>query len=140
MTVSTDVIVGYSVGQSLVGAIDVDFSKHNKTLILGLQEGCEFCEASMPLYERIISERNRLMADTHVVVVAPKRNDHIDVYLKDKGVAPDQIVYIEPNSSLHLKVTPTLLVVDRRGVIVETKAGFLAEGVSDQFVKSVTQS
>jgi len=85
------------------------------TVVFGLRQGCHFCEASAPLYKRII-EAAQSAKGKRVVAVLPEAADKGKSYLHSLGVEVSD-VYNVPLSQIHVRGTPTLLLVSESGVV-----------------------
>lgn len=99
----------------------VDFGKARQTLIMALRSDCVFCRESMPFYRRLIESGP---TDVQIVVAAPTRDASINDHLASEGVKPDSVVLVR-RGVLPVAGTPTLLLLDRRGVIIDAWAGRL---------------
>ncbi len=76
----------------------------------------------MPFYRRLVVVDR---GDTQIVVVAPPRDAGvIGDYLASEGVAPDSVVFLG-SGLLPVGGTPTLLMVDRDGVVTNAWIGLL---------------
>jgi hypothetical protein len=107
------------VGQALA-LPDVDWAKNGRTLILALSSTCHFCTDSAPFYQRLVNERG----NARLVAVLPQPiNDGKD-YLDRLGVAVDEVRQA-PLGSINVRGTPTLLLVNDRGVVVREWMGRL---------------
>jgi hypothetical protein len=95
------------------------------TLVMLLQEGCEYCAANMPLYSRLIEERNRRGLSLKILVAAPRRNSNIEKYLRARNVHPDGIVFFGPNYDGPAS-TPILALADTKGTVRQAWAAFIA--------------
>jgi hypothetical protein len=116
----------YAVGEDISQAVPVDFGVAERTAVIAVQEGCHFCEESMPFYRRLITERNRRKSDVRIVFAAPVRDTTIQASLASKGVMPDSVVHVEAGSKFRITATPTLLVADRAGRVTSEMVGELA--------------
>jgi hypothetical protein len=101
----------------------VDWSAHDKTVVLALREGCHFCAESVPFYQRLTKAMAK-SPQTHLIAVLPGEPDQNKQYLNGLGVPVDDI---RKHDLADLKVpyTPTLLVLDRTGVVREVFVGKL---------------
>jgi len=111
-------VVGKSV--SLAG---VDWSKNGKTLVLGLQKGCHFCTESADFYRRLRDEQAKFNG-VRFVAVLPQSVDEASAYLLGLGVSVD-LVKQSPLDDIGVEGTPTLLLVNDKGVITDSWIGKL---------------
>lgn len=104
----------------------VDWSKSGRTLILVLQKGCHFCTESAPFYKRLVpaaSEKNvRLLA------VLPQALEEGREYVSGMGVPVGEVAQASLGS-INVRGTPTLILVDDKGAVIDSWVGKLpAEG------------
>lgn len=112
------------VGERIDPLGEVDFSTTTRSLVMVLQSDCVFCQESMPFYRRLVAADR---SDAQIVVVAPPRDAGIiGDYLASEGVTPDSVVFVG-SGVLPISGTPTLLLVDRDGVVTNAWIGLLSE-------------
>jgi thioredoxin-related protein len=104
---------------------------HNadQTLLLVLKHDCHFCAESIPFYQRLpreVQSRGSLQRIQFVMLTADDP-ETAKQYMDDNKLALNSIVTIPPPRHRELKVpgTPTLILVDRAGVIQQMWLGEL---------------
>jgi len=112
--------------QSLLGSSltisDINWRRSKQTLVLVLREGCHFCTDSADFYRRLASESRQ--TKTKLVTVLPGSVEDSRRYLDDLRVP---IVDIKQSSlsEVNVRGTPTLLLVDDKGVVRKSWVGQL---------------
>jgi hypothetical protein len=106
-------------GQALA-VPDVDWAKNGQTLILALSTTCHFCTESAPFYQRLASERGNI----RLIAVVPQPASEGRDYLDRLGVPLDEVQQASLKS-INVRGTPTLLLVDGKGVVVQEWEGKL---------------
>lgn len=101
----------------------VDWGKNGRTLLLVLQKGCHFCSESAPFYQRLVRETSG-RPGLAVVAVLPQATDEAKQYLGELNV-PVQDIRQVSLSSLGVSGTPTLLLVDSQGAVLQAWVGKL---------------
>jgi thioredoxin-related protein len=94
---------------------DVDWAKSERTLVLVLDKSCKFCLKSAPFYQKLLRESTE-RRDLHVIAVFPHGVEEGKEYLTHIGVDISD-VRRATLESLGLRGTPTLLLVNKQGVI-----------------------
>jgi hypothetical protein len=89
------------------------------TLVMYVRSTCHFCTESMPFYEALSRERSKGQHWTWVVA-AGEPIDTARAYLSSHHVEPDDVISVPPTVP-----TPTLVLVDRTGVIKKVWTGAL---------------
>lgn len=124
--------------QSMIGSqVDlsgVDFSQHSKTLILALQAGCHFCAESAPFYKRLIE--NVQDKNIKVVAVLPSNTDESIKYLKNLGINDLEVKQSSLNS-LQVAGTPTLILANDKGVVINSWIGKLDSAKEDEMINNL---
>lgn len=115
----------YEIGTALPHADALGVQKAERTLVIAVQQGCAFCQASMPFHRQIIAERNRRRANVRIMMVAPLRDKNIRESLATDEVYPDDVMLLGPNLPLKIAATPTIIIVDSVGTVVTSRAGKL---------------
>jgi hypothetical protein len=102
----------------------VDWKGGQRTLLLVLQKGCHFCSESAPFYRKLALKVHQAKAPVQVVAVLPQDVPVGQQYLLDLGI-PMEHVASAPMQSLGVEGTPTLILVDPDGKIVDSWVGEL---------------
>jgi len=102
---------------------EVDWAQNGKTLLLVLQKGCRYCKQSAPFYQRLVKETatNRTI---RLVAVLPQDVADGTQYLRDLDVPIDEVRQAALET-LKVQGTPTLILVNSKGEVVESWAGKL---------------
>ncbi|MGA9995841.1 MAG: hypothetical protein WBP93_10520 [Pyrinomonadaceae bacterium] len=107
-----------------------DWAQNGQTLLLVLQKGCHFCSESAPFYQRLVRETAG-HGTTHLLAVLPQTTDESKRYLNDMGVTIEDVKQAELDS-IGVRGTPTLILVNNQGVVMNSWAGKLpADGEAD---------
>jgi thioredoxin-related protein len=104
-----------------VSVENVDWASHQQWVLLVLQKGCRFCEESMPFYKRLTAQLSD-QANAHLVALLPQTEKESRQYLTDNMV---DIADVRQASlrSVGVQGTPTLLLVDKNGTVLEQWLG-----------------
>jgi thioredoxin-related protein len=101
----------------------VDWDKGGKTLLLVLSTNCHYCTESAPFYQQL-ARRKDGREDLRIMAVLPQNPGEAQEYLGDHGITVDEIRQAVPGA-LYARATPTLIIVDRSGSVVESWVGKL---------------
>jgi hypothetical protein len=107
----------------------VEWGKNERTLLLVLSTSCRFCTESSPFYQRLAQEKAK-KEGVGLVAVLPQSVGESQKYLNNLGVSVDDIKQAGLDA-LQVRGTPTLIMADRTGTVVESWVGKLpaeAEG------------
>lgn len=100
-----------------------------RTLVMAVAPGCHFCDESLPFYKKLIDERNQKGSALKVVAAVPAQNPEEtkkaeETKFAGAGVSPDAMVNID-FSTIKVPGTPTLLLVDNQGKVLDVWVGKL---------------
>jgi hypothetical protein len=102
----------------------VNFASSEQTLVFAIQSSCHFCKESLPFYAQVQASRG---PKTKLVAVAPDSQDVLEAFAKSAGFIPDHLVTVPIFEALKVYGTPTLLLVNRNGVVKQVWVGRLSE-------------
>ena len=105
-------------------SLDHDWAQSNKTLLLVLSATCRFCDESAPFYQQLTTRfPDRQLVQ--FVAVFPQGVDSATKHLSDLGV---RIAEVKQSrlSSLGVTGTPTLILVDASGKVIDSWVGKLS--------------
>jgi hypothetical protein len=105
---------------------EVDWTKSKQTLLLALSKGCRFCTESAPFYRRLASETYG-RSDLRLIAVFPRETfSEAKDYLDELGVSLSDIRHA-PLDAIGARGTPTLVLVDSGGTVIDSWTGRLTE-------------
>jgi hypothetical protein len=80
----------------------------------------------MPFYRRVIEEKARQSSDVAVFMVSFDPQGDLDRYLSEHRLVPDLALSLHPDQ-FKLRRTPTIMLVDSAGLVIDVWRGRLAE-------------
>jgi hypothetical protein len=101
----------------------VDWGASEQTLLLALSERCHFCSESAGFYQRLVREKSQ-PDSPRIIAVLPQEVSRGQSYLTNLGVAVDDVKQ-SAMSVIGVSGTPTIILVDRTGVVKESWVGKL---------------
>jgi hypothetical protein len=99
-----------------------------KALVVAVSPTCHFCNDSLPFYKRLVDERNQKSSQVKFIAAVPNEGAKAEEAKKfaDAGIQPDGVVPID-FASIKVPGTPTLLLVDNTGKVLDVWVGKLNE-------------
>jgi thioredoxin-related protein len=101
----------------------VDFARNDRTLLMALSTTCHFCSESAEFYKTIAKERSNT---TRLVAVLPQPVADGRNYLDKLGVSVDEVIQAQL-STIQVKGTPTLILIDHNGGVIDYWVGKLSD-------------
>jgi thioredoxin-related protein len=113
-----------------------DWSMHDRTLLLVLRKGCHFCEDSVPFYQRLVAAQQQDGSTTALIAVFPDKEGAVKEVMKSEGLNVRGLAGV---SLERLKVsgTPTLLLVDDKGTVLNVWMGVLSPRQEIEVMKAL---
>jgi hypothetical protein len=125
----------YAVGERIDVPAEA-YAGFRRTLLLVARHDCGACRAARPFLQRLTAALRA--QGTHVVMIAPKRDRAAEVaYARDIGLA-DADVIVADLSRLHIRVVPTLFLVDGAGTVVFESDGTTPARAQDALMQRIS--
>lgn len=122
-----------SVGDKINAPHGYDWHRNGETLLIAVRKGCVYCERSYPLYRRLenLERDNQLKA--HLLMVMPDDAVNGSALLSSQQIASESITNV-PLNDIKVAGTPTLLLVDANGRLLQSWVGELDASKADALV------
>jgi hypothetical protein len=127
---------GLQKGQVLAQLPSIDYGATHQTLIAVLSTKCNYCTESLPLYRRLLEKPQTAQQATRIVAVFPNPQTEVDRYKQQNQLNLESLPAVN-NSTLGVTGTPTLILVDSTGRIVDFWVGKLSEAEEQQVIEAV---
>ena len=114
---------------------DVNWSTSPKTLLLVLSTDCKYCTASAPFYRRLVNLAGETR-NTRLIAIFPQAANESREYLAKQEVKIDTLQQAAP-ASVGAKGTPTLILVDSNGVVIQSWDGMVLPDAESEILASV---
>jgi hypothetical protein len=106
------------------------------SLVLALSTNCQYCTASMPFYGTLAALDVVRDGRIHLSAVSLQPEEQMRAYL-DTHAVPVPSVVLFRDSGLVIQGTPTLVLVDRSGTVVNSWSGQLRPAEEEALVREV---
>jgi hypothetical protein len=116
-----------------------DWGAHEQTLVLGLRKGCHFCEDSAPFYQRLTAQQRPGGTSPAILAVFPDPAETAKEVARSEGLTAHVLAGV-PLEKLKISGTPTLLLVDRSGTVLNAWIGILSPRQELEVMRSTTSS
>jgi hypothetical protein len=122
----------YSAGDTLPRLAGIDYADSARTLVLFI-DGSRFCREAAPLYRRLAAEHG---ADVSVAAATHEKIDWLREFLSGNAIAVAASGTYR-REALRIHACPTLVLVDRRGVVDAAWFGPLGPRGRDRLRKAI---
>lgn len=116
---------------------DIDWATNGRSLIFALSTMSPYCNDSVEFYRRIEEEKAK---DVKLVALFQEPVGSGRKYLEDEGLRFDDVRRVRVLQFLGVKGTPTLMLVDDSGTILDAWQGELSPNEEDEVIAAVKQS
>jgi hypothetical protein len=113
---------------------DVSWQSNPKSLVMVVSTTCHFCTESAGFYRQLVSQCKQQHVRT--IAVLPQPATEAEAYLKNEGVAVDEIRQAAL-SDIPVGGTPTLLLVDGSGVVKSVWIGKLPDAQEKEVISKL---
>ncbi len=124
-------------GDKLANLDGWDWGAHDQTLVLALRKGCHFCEDSVPFYQRLDTHQQQGGPNSSIVAVFPDNADTVKDVVQSEGLGIHALAGV-PLERLRISSTPTLLLVDRSGTVLNAWIGMLSPREELEVMRAIT--
>lgn len=114
----------------------VDWSEHDRTLLLVLRKGCPFCEDSAPFYRTLVADCSH-RADVGLVAVFPDDTQVAQHVTESENINIETVGDVSLGK-LKVPGTPTLILADRTGRVMDSWVGMLSPELEKEVIYTVT--
>jgi hypothetical protein len=112
----------------------LDWRKSDKTVLLVLSSDCGYCTSSAPFYRRL-AQRRGTRQDVRLVAVLPESASGAQSYLNEHQIRVDEIRQAPPRA-VQARATPTVIVVDGNGSVIQSWVGLLSADKEAEVIRS----
>jgi thioredoxin-related protein len=112
-----------------------DWEKNGRTLLLALSTNCKFCTESAPFYRRLVAE-TASAKNLHIAAIFPQSVEESRTYLSNLGVAVADVQQLS-GQSLEVRATPTLILLNEKGAVLESWTGKVSASDEQAVVATV---
>jgi len=122
----------------IADALNLDYKTHSRTLILAIDKDCVFCERSAEFYKRLLHLQGTSAGNTQLVAILPNDDWESKQYLRKEGLERLPHLSNVKLSELKISALPSLILVDRRGRVLESWSGQLDEEREKQVIEAIS--
>lgn len=131
----TSVNTAASIVGEAVSLPGTNWAKKSQTLVLALSDKCHFCADSAGFYQRLGKDR-AVRQKTGLIAVLPESQAAGRLYLNRENVDVDEIKQ-SVLSKIGVRGTPTLLLVNDKGVVTQAWVGKLSTALEREVISAL---
>lgn len=104
----------------------------DRTLVLFISTGCQYCIASTPFYQRLVQAHPKIP----IIVAFPQKEDVAREYLVKQKIPVSEVISA-PQLLQETTGTPTLMLVDKTGKVKKAWVGLLSPSTEREVFKQI---
>jgi hypothetical protein len=116
------------IGSVLPPLTGVDADNQEGTLLIVISSSCRYCLESLPFYRALLSARDNRRTRLGIVIASFDSVTDITRMLADGAVRPDAVVTLDRQGPIRVRMTPTIVHLDRQRRVLHTWEGELPHG------------
>ena len=132
----TRLMSGLQKGTTLAALPGLNYSASPRTLLIAMNTRCQYCTASVPFYNQLAAFQKANDKTLRVVAVFPDTVDEVHQYVEQKQLGLETMSAMDL-SKVNISGTPTMILVDSSGKILDFWVGQLATDVEQQVIESL---
>lgn len=94
------------------------------TVVVAMTTHCPYCVESVPFYRRLSASANGSSLKVALVFASSETQGRVSAFLEREGILSNQVVSV-PFPQIAVSGTPTLFIVDNRGIVKKAFSGRL---------------
>ena len=128
---------GLQKGNLIQALPNFNYKGSPQTLLIAMSTKCHFCSESIPFYNQVTKLQKETGKQIRVVAIFPENEDEVKQYVQQNNLDVDSIGGID-FGRFNLEGTPTMILVDRDGKVLNFWIGKVPESDQQQVIKSLT--
>ena len=113
----------------------LDFSQGTNTVVVFLRSSCQYCIKSMDFY-RVLAAKATTTSHFRLVVVGSEPVDSVNRFLREHQLKPDEVIPMH-TVRVSISATPTLVLVNERGIIVRSWVGEMGPAARELLLQAL---
>jgi thioredoxin-related protein len=130
---------GLQRGEFMPKLQNVDYSSSSQTLLLVMNTECHFCTESIPFYNQLAQSQTETSGSTHMIAIFPNQGEKVKQYTQKNRLQIDAVPGVDLRA-FNISSTPTMILVDGSGKILDFWIGKLSEDTEREVLKAVAIS
>jgi len=127
---------GLQKGQVFGRLPSLDYGAAQQTLVLVLSTKCNYCQESQPFYKRLLEAQQLSGQRTRIVAVFPNPKSEVEQYKQENQLNVESVPALN-YGVLNVAGTPTLIMVDSTGRVLDLWVGMLSKGEEQQVINAL---
>lgn len=128
---------GLQKGKTFSQLPGVDYGSSVETVVVALNSKCDFCKESLRFYKQLAETQRKKGTSSTIVAIFPDTDYEVKEFMRQNDFDMKSISNID-FKAIGLVSTPTMILVDSSGKIVDFWIGKLSNDVEQQVLKGIT--
>lgn len=128
---------GLHKGQILAPLPLYNYSTASQHLIIAINPNCAYCNENIPFYRKLTSVQQPPDQPTQIIASFQVPIDEANQYIKQQQFDINVIAAVDFRS-MNVSATPTIILTDSTGMVMDFWIGQLSDEVKGQIIKAIT--
>jgi thioredoxin-related protein len=133
----TQIQTGLQKGKPLAQIPGVDYKSAPRTLLIAMNSNCGYCNESIPFYRELKEAQREHNEKTRIIAIFSDMENIAKHYVKQKQLDMEAIAEVNLKT-LNVDATPTIILVNSSGTILDFWIGKLSPDDEQLVVKSIS--
>jgi len=130
------IVEGLQQGQQFPTISGVAYTGAASTLLIAMSTKCAYCTQSIPFYNQLADMKINGKTSLRAIAIFPNSDDEVQRYAQQHQLKTEHKSSID-FEQLKLTATPTMVLVDQNGRVVNFWVGALKPDAQQQFLNSL---
>jgi thioredoxin-related protein len=112
----------------------INYNISSKTLLIALSSKCDYCSEGLPFYKELARVQQENSNSSRVIAIFSDTKDEVKQYVQGNGLDLETVSGID-FKAVNLIATPSIILVDNAGRIIDFWIGKPSKDVEQQIIK-----
>lgn len=127
---------GLQKGRVIAYLPEATLNDSRATLLIAMSINCHFCTESISFYNQLARAQQGLGSSPRIIAVFPEEDSEVKQYVRQNRLEVSSTAATDFRK-LGVDTTPTMILIDKEGKIIDFWIGKIPEDVQQQVVESI---
>jgi thioredoxin-related protein len=129
--------LGTQKGQTVAQLPTISYGNSPQTLIIAMSTKCSYCSESVPFYQQLTKKQHEDGTATRIIAIFPEMQDEVNQYIQQNQLGMTTVASVD-FKPFNIGGTPTMILVDNSGKVLDFWVGRLSKDDEQQVVKAIS--
>lgn len=129
--------LGLQRGSGLVQLPGHSYGDSPRNLLIVLSTTCGYCSESVPFYNEVLKTQSSIDKDVRAYAIFPNTSAEVQDFVQEKQLSTEVVTGVDLKL-LKVSATPTVILTDERGKIIDFWIGKLSEQDEQRIIQAIS--